>query len=70
MRKAALTTGATFGLCSHGEKLSRQGGLPASRSCPGATKYPCEQQQTSDRRPRWVKKLCQVHVNRPIKHYS
>ena len=30
--------GATFAFCSHGEKLPRQGGLPASRSCPGATK--------------------------------
>ena len=48
--------GATFELCSHGEKVPRQGGLPgvvqrvpASQSCLAATKNLCEQLQASDR---------------------
>ena len=46
---------ATFTFCSSREKLPRQGGLPASRSCPGATKNSCEQSQASDRAlSQWV----------------
>ena len=51
--------GATFVLCSHGEKLPRQGGLPGVvqrvirlSTCPGATKNSCEQLQALDHAPR------------------
>ena len=49
--------GVTFAFCSPGEKLPRQGGLPASRSHPGATKNLCEQLQAPDHAPRqsWLR---------------